>query len=217
LFKGVLLLCMSVLCTGGISFSQPKSSSKPNLEIMEQNISGELEKFFFYPDINRSLQFVFYVESPKGDKTQKRFIESVVRKTAEKNKIRVSFSKDKEMVSTDSAYYKARVDIIKLKTSYPKFGKNQFLGEKSLVRDISSDLAIEITQSSGAQAVKDNITTTYKGEIPYDDFERYQSEEYLFTQSEPPDVSFLESIIFPAAIVAVSAVATLLFFTIRSK
>jgi hypothetical protein len=208
---------MSVLCTGGISFSQPKISSKPNLEIMEQNISGELEKFFFYPDINRSLQFVFFVESPKGDKTQKRFIESVIRKTAEKNKIRVSFSKDKEMTSGDSAYYKAKVDIIKLKTSYPKFGKNQFLGEKSLVRDITSDLAIDITQSSGAQVIKDNITTTYKGGIPFDDFERYQSEEYLFTQSEPPDVSFLESIIFPAAIVTVSAVATLLFFTIRSK
>lgn len=199
------------------SFSQEKNSSKTNLEIMEQNISGELEKFFYYPDVNRSLQFVFFVESRKKDKTEKRFIEQVIKKAAEKNKIRVSFSKDKEMESADSVYYKAEVDITKLKTSYPKFGKNKFLGEKSMVREVSSDMDIEIRLNNGTSVVKDDITTIYKGEIPYDDYGQFQSEEYLFTQSEPPNISFLESIIFPAAIVAVSAVAAVLFFTIRSK
>lgn len=164
---------------------------------------------------------MFFVNPLNKDNTDRKFIESVIKKSAEKNSLKVSFAKDENMESQDSAYYKAKIDIIKLRTSYPRFGKNTFLGEKTLVREISSDLAVEIkhhTASGGAATViKDNITTIYKGEIQYDDFEQYQTESYKFTQSVPPDISFLESIIFPAAIVLVSAAATILFFTIRSK
>jgi hypothetical protein len=78
-------------------------------------------------------------------------------------------------------------------------------------------MEIEISSSTGTSLVKDKITSMYRGEIPYDEYERFQAESYKFTQSVPPDISFLESIIFPAAIVTVSAVATILFFTIRSK
>ncbi len=204
-------------CAGGICFGQANTNAKTNLEIMEQNISGELEKFFYYPDVNRELQFVFFVESAKHDKAEKRFIESVIKKTAEKNKLRISFSKDKEMRSADSAYYMAKVDITKLRTSYPRFGKNKFLGEKTLEREVSSDLDIEIKLNTGTTVVKDDITTIYKGLIPLDDYEQYQTEDYKFTQSLPPNIGFIETIIFPAAIVVVSAVATILFFTIRSK
>lgn len=184
---------------------------------MEQNIQGELEKFFYYPDVNRGLQFVFFVESAKKDKTEKRFIESVIKKTAEKNKIHISFSKDKDMRSADSAYYMAKVGITKLRTSYPRFGKNKFLGEKSLEREISSDLNIEISLNNGTTVVKDDITTIYKGLIPFDDYGQFETEEYKFTQSLPPNISFIETIIFPAVIITVSAVAAILFFTIRSK
>ncbi len=221
LFISVVLIFLSC---GQLNFSYSQenfgglgSSSRTNLEIMEQNISSELEKFFFYPDVNRELQFVFFVEPPNKDKDEKRFVESVIKKTAEKNNLRVSFAKDKQMQSTDSVYYKAPVEIVKLKTSYPKFGKNVFLGEKSLVREVSSDLNIEFSLSSGETVVKDKITTVYRGEIPYDDYGQFETEQYLFTQSVPPNISFLESIIFPAAIIVISAIATVLFFTIRSK
>lgn len=211
----VLVSIVLLTLGGNLCFSQDEK--KTNLEILEQNISSELEKFFFYPDIERKLQFVFFVQSVKKDKTEKKFIESVIKKTADKNKIRVNFSKDVEMNSADSVYYKAKVDIEKLNTVYTKLGKNKFLGEKTLVREVSSDIKVEIKLNSGTTAVKDNITTVYKGEIPYDDYEQYQTGEYRFTQSVPPNISFIESIIFPVVIVAVSIAATVLFFTVRSK
>lgn len=206
-----------VLLTLGGNLCLAQESKKTNLEILEQNISAELDKFFFYPDINRNLQFVFLVESVKKDKSEKKFIESVIKKSADKNKIRLSFSKDDEMSSADSVFYKAKVNIEKLNTLYPRFGRNTFLGEKSLVREISSGLKVEIKLNNGTVAVSDNISTVFKGDIPYDDYAQYESEEFRFTQSSPPDISFLESIIFPAAIVAVSIAATVLFFTVRSK
>ena len=206
-----------VLLTLGGNLCFAQDGKKTNLEILEQNISAELDKFFFYPDINRNLQFVFFVESGKKDKSEKRFIESVIKKSADKNKIRLSFSKDDQMSSADSVYYKAKINIEKLNTLYPRFSGNTFLGEKTLVREISSGLKVEIKLNDGAIAVSDNINTVFKGDIPYDDYLQYESEEYRFTQSSPPNISFIESIIFPAAIVAVSIAATVLFFTVRSK
>lgn len=211
---GTLISAFLIISGLNICFSQTK---KTNLEILEQDIQGELEKFFYYPDLNRGFQFVFYVTSAKKDKSEKKFIESVIKKASDKNKLKISFAKDEKMLSDDSAYNKARIDIRKLKTEYPKFGKNKFLGEKSIERRVTSELAIEIKQNNRAVIVEDNISTTYKDDIPYDNYEQYQTDEYSFTQSVPPDISLLESIIFPAAVITVSAVAAILFFTIRSK
>ncbi|MBZ0202983.1 MAG: hypothetical protein IT281_09745 [Ignavibacteria bacterium] len=190
---------------------------KTNLEILEQDISAELEKFFFYPDVNRDVQFVFFVRSAKKDKSEKKFIESVVKKTASKNNLKFSFSADDLMQSSDSIYNKVWIDIIKLNTDYPRITKNKFLSEKFLERDITSELAIGLSQNINRHLVTDRIITSYKDEIPYDDYPQFETEEYKFTQSIPPNISLIETIIFPAAIVMVSAVATILFFTIRSK
>lgn len=201
-------------------FSQGNNSApdnRTNLDILEQEITGELDKIFFYPDINREKQFVFYLTQVSKDKNEKKFMQSVIKKAAGKHKIHISFAKNDSMLSTDSFYYKAKLNIIKMKTTYTKMGKNTFLGEKTMIREVVSDMELEITPNIGQILVKENIETAFNGQIPYDDYERFQTEEYLFTQSTPPNISFLETIIFPAAIVLVSAVATILFFTIRSK
>jgi hypothetical protein len=85
------------------------------------------------------------------------------------------------------------------------------------VRELTSDLDIEITASNNKFSVKDKILTRSQSEIVYDEYERYQTDEYIFTQSVPPDISFFESIFFPALVITVSAVAAVLFFAIRSN
>jgi hypothetical protein len=171
----------------------------------------------YYPDVNRELQFVCYISPQSNDNSEKKFVESLLKKAAEKNKLKLSFAKDESMASGDSVYNKLKVNIIKIQTNYPALGKNKFLGEKTIKREISSELVVSISTGTGRVIVDEKVSTIYKDEIPYDDYERYQSEEYLFTQSVPPDISWLETIIFPAAVVVVSAVVTILFFTIRSK
>ena len=209
----VFLLFAVVLTTGLLAQSQIKS----NLVIFEQEISGELDKFFFFPQIERERKFVFWVSSVKKNKEEKKFIESVIKKSAEKNKLKIAFAQNENMDSPDSIYNKCRITIEKLNTDYTKLIKNGFLGYKSMQRRVTSELDIEISGNTGNMLVNDVIKTDYEDEIPYDDYNVYESSEYKFTQSVPPNISFLESILFPAAVVTLSAVAAILFFTIRTK
>lgn len=194
-----------------------QNNIKSNLEVFEQEISGELEKFFFLPGVNRDVKFVFWVSSPKKSKEDKKFIESVVKKTAERNKLKYSIGKDEVMDSPDTVYNKCEVTVNKLYTDYTKLIKNGFLGEKSMQREITSSLDVNISLNNGEVLVSDEIKTKYDDEIPYDDYTQFESAEYKFTQSTQPDISLLESIIFPVAVVTISAVAAILFFSIRSK
>ena len=212
----VTLISVFILLSG-LNVCESQTYKKTNLEIFEQDIQGELEKFFYYPDLNRTFQFVFFVTSPKNDISGKKFIESVIKKAAGKNKLSFSIAKDEAMFSADSEYNQVKIDIRKLKTEYPKLIKNPFLGEKSLERKVSSELALEIKKNNGAVIINDKISTAYRDEIPYDNYEQLQNEDYIFTQSVPPDISVLETIIFPAAVVTITAITAILFFTVRSK
>lgn len=209
----VFLIFTAVFSPGLNAQSQVKS----NLAVFEQEISGELDKFFFFPQVERDRKFVFWVSSVKKNKEEKKFIESVLKKNAETNKLKISFAKDENMDSPDSIYNKCSIRINSLKTEYTKLIKNGFLGEKSMQREITSDLDINISGNTGSVLVNDVIKTKFDDEIPYSDYSSYESSEYKFTQSIPPNISFLESIIFPAAVVTLSAVAAILFFTVRTK
>jgi hypothetical protein len=211
-------IALIALFTGFLSPElSAQSQQKSNLEILEQDITSELDRFLYYPGIERTNPFVFRVTSLRKNKEEKKFLENLIKKSAAKEKLKISFISNDEAVPPDSVYNICRIDIEKIKTSYTRLIKNRFLGEKSMERMIKSELKIEIVSNAGAILVKDNINTVYKDEIPYDGYEKYESAEYSFTQSFPPDISFIESIIFPAAVITASAVAAILFFTIRSK
>jgi len=212
----VTLISVFILCAA-LNVCKSQNYKKTNLEILEQDIQSELEKFFYYPDLNRNFQFVFFVTSQKNSISEKKFIESVVKKSAGKNKLSFSIAKDETMYSADSEYNQVKIDVIKLKTEYPKLIKNSFLGEKSIERKIISELDLSIKKNTTGLIVKDKISTSYKDEIAYDDYEQNENDEYRFTQAVPPDISTFETIIFPAAIVTITAVAAILFFTVRSK
>ncbi|MBL8017866.1 MAG: hypothetical protein JNK43_11385 [Ignavibacteria bacterium] len=153
----------------------------------------------------------------KNNKDEKKFIQNLVKKTASSEKLKISFITGDETATGDSAYNFCKIEVKKLGTVYTKLLKNKFLGEKTMERRITSELGIEISSGAGTMIVNDNIKTSYTDEIPYDGYEKYESSEYSFTKSFPPDISFIESIIFPAAVITASAVAAILFFTIRSK
>ncbi len=203
-----------------VSISAQSKQAKSNLEIFDMSISGELEKFFFFPDINRNYRFVFYVtagsDSGKGLKSEIEFVTGLVKKTAGRNNLNFSIAKDSGTIKPDSAY-RFNVDIYGMRTSYPGFVKNRFLGEKTIRRKINADIKIKIYSGGGKANIDDSIRVDYKDEINYDDAEGLETEEYSFTKASPPEVNDFEAVIFPAAIVLISAAATILFFTIRTK
>jgi hypothetical protein len=209
-----------IFLISALSYAQNKKESKKlktNLEIFEQEISSETEKLLFYPEINRLVKFIVWINLEKNKNEQRKFIESVLKQTLNRNKINFSISKDSLMETDDSVYNKLILNTYALQTKYTKLIKNRFLGEKTMERVITSEIGIKITDKGNKILLNDAIKTSYRDEIPYDNYTRFESADYKFTQSVPPNISFFESIIFPVAAVTLSAAAAILFFTIRSK
>jgi hypothetical protein len=203
-------------------FFYGQADRKYSLKIFEEKLAGELEKFFYYPDVNRNLQFVFVVgnygnTANLNDRGINKFIVSLIRKTAEKKNLRYSFAKNADSVSNDSVYYIVKMDEIILETKYPGFKKNRFLGEKTLVRKITGNITVDMHSNDGKFSHKDKVLLDYTDEIDYDTYESYESLEYDFTKAKPPKTGAFESLIFPVLLVTASAAATILFFIIRSK
>lgn len=195
---------------------------KFNLEVFEEGISSGIEKFFYYPDVNRNFQFVFIVSDNVNSGLKKsaitRFLTSIIRKTAEKDNIRYSIAKDSSQgISNDSVYYIVKISDINLKTYYPRFIKNRFLGDKTIERKINGSANIDMQSSDSKFSHSENVVLQYNDEIDFDTYESYETLEYDFTMAKPPQANAFESFLFPALLVTVSAVATVLFFTIRSK
>jgi hypothetical protein len=214
----IVALAVSVSAYDGLMES---SASKTNLEIFDKSISGELEKFYFLPEINRNYQFVFYVTvnniSDAKLKGAKEYITGLIKKTAGRNNLNFSIAKDTGSFRSDSAFYRVNLVINKMRTSYPKFVKNKFLGEKIVQRNIFADLSVVIFSSDGKFQINDGIHVDLKDEVDYENIEQLETEEYSFTQAPPPEVNSIEAVMFPVAIVLISAAATILFFTIRTK
>jgi len=205
----------------GISCLAQSDRKKPNLAIFDEQISRELEKYYYTPDLNRNLQFIFFVviqDDFKGDKTAAReFLTSVIKKTAKKNSLSFSIAKDSASLRSDSAFNAIYLSVVSLETSYPKFLKNRFLGEKTIERLITGNVYINLRSSDGRVALNDRIAINYTDEIKFDNYESYETDEYPFTVSEPPEVNSFEEVIVPASIVITSIIATILFFYIRTK
>ncbi len=210
----VVLVCLQV-----ISFSQEKP--KTNLEMFEETVSGELEKYYYFPGINRNLPFVFVLNpgeksgSTAGSETK--FMNGLVKKTASANKLNFSITDDVSKITSDSVNNIIILQVIKLETRYNGFKKNRFLGEKTLSRNIIINIAVELKTTGSTVKSKDFITHNLNDEVAYDNYEQLESPVYSFTQGIPPKVSSFEIVIFPVLLICATAAATIIFFTIRSK
>ncbi len=174
-----------------------------------------MDRILYKPDLRRDVQFIFSIKSEKNDENEVRFIASLIKKAAERNRVWASFSE--ELVSNDSASNRITINIIELRTKYPGFAKNKFLGTKKVWRNLSGRLKVQSEGTNYSYQSIDSIIVNYKDRVEYDDIDNIESNEYRFTAAKPPGISLWEEIVFPAAVITVSVAAALLFFIIRSK
>lgn len=217
--QNLFVLLLSLFCT--IAFSQIKP--KTNLEIIEETIRTGLETYIYYPDLNREYQFIFVInpeenhENSSNINSKEKYLTALVKKIAADNKIHFSFATDIIKINSDSAYNLVILHINNIETAYPQFKKNKFLGNKTLIRNIKIKIAIDIKSSDNKFSLSDFITGNYDDEVNYDGYENLESSQYAFTKAEPPEIGAFESIVFPLMLVSSTAVATFLFFIIRSR
>lgn len=198
-----------------------QTSLKTNIDIFEDNISSQIEVILLSPVFERNYLFIFYInpESQGGKfgeaSDETKFLSNVLKKVCKSNNINFSFIKDS--ISTEKKYNLVTIQIEDLKTLYPDFNKNRFLGEKTLKRKLIAKIKIQMKPWETAGFITEKINLDYEDEIPYDKYEKFEKSSYSFTKGDVPLVNVFERIIFPALLVVASAASILAFFLIRSK
>ena len=201
-------------------FSQKKY--KTNIEIFDESISAGLEKYLYSPDLNRDIQFIFVIDTTDVNHSEKsdninRYLKGLVKRIAASEKIRISFTDDKNIIKSDSLYNLVVLNPITLKTTYNGFRKNKFLGQKTINRNIKVLISINITSTLNSVNISNFINADNNDDVDVEYIENIESSQYEFTQSTSPETGEFESVVFPALLVLASAGVTFLFFIIRSK
>lgn len=211
----LFLLIFGINCYG-------QTKKKSNLEVFDETVSAELEKFFYSPGVDREHQFIFMINKDlqsvknKNDEGTK-FLVSTLKKTAGNNKIKYSIAYDTSGFIKDSTENLFLLKPEKFETSYPGFKSNKFLGEKTLIRTITALIDISIYTGGDKFLLTGRININHTDEVNYDKYESLETSPYSFTHGDAPDVSQLESLFFPLMLILTSALATILFFIIRTK
>lgn len=225
----ITIFCFNISISSRRSLAcvkQISDKSKTNLEIFEESILTQLEKYIYYPGINRDFIFLFSINNLKSGgnfkerESGEKFLNNIIKKFSEDKKLKFSLIPDNqnpENLKLDSNYNLVLLQIYNLETSYPGFKKNRFLGEKTLIRNIKIKIGIEITSSDRKFNLKDIIFTDYRDEIKYDEHNELESSKYEFTRGNVPDTGIFERIIFPVILITASAAVIILFFAIRTK
>jgi hypothetical protein len=218
----LISLFIAVLCINININLYAQNKNKTNQEIFDNIISSGLEKYYFYPGIDRNYTFVFIVNTDESGGNSKykadisRFLSSVIKKTAGNNNIKFSIAPDEKSAAADTNINLVFLRVQKMQTQYPGFKKNKFLGSKTLERNFKVDIGVTIINGSNTK-LNERILSDYGDVIDYDNYEQLQESPYDFTKADAPEISSFETIIFPVLLITVSAAATILFFTIRSK
>lgn len=215
----IIILCF-LICVN--CFCQKKY--KTNLEIFDDLISTGLEKYLYYPGINRNLLFIFIVHPNDKDALYIRsggsggkYLKGLIKKISNEEKLKFSFADDESEIRLDSVYNRFVIRTLNLRTVYNGFAKNKFLGEKTISREIKVKISVDIISGFDSLKIHGSIEKDYNDEVNLDYYDNIESSQYEFTQATPPEAGEFESLIFPAVLVLASAGATLLFFVIRSK
>lgn len=111
--------------------------------------------------------------------------------------------------------YILRFDDAKIKTEYKLVEKN-FIFNKNLLREIFCEFNFKILNKDSVLYNK-KFSNFTKDTLNYSYLNYIESDTYKFSKGKLPQESFWDKYLIPSAAILVSAIAIILFFTVRSK
>lgn len=131
------------------------------------------------------------------------------------NNIKQKFSSYNFIYEKEDGFdYKIIFSGVKFSVAYSEPKSDKIIGDEMFMRDLSAAFMFSVLNSGNDQQ---SVLKTYRDKVRTEYFDYIQESNYSFTKSALPDKPFMKKIIVPVIIVAVSAIAAILFFTIRSK
>lgn len=111
--------------------------------------------------------------------------------------------------------YKLLFNNLSLKTNYKNTGNNP-VKEKEVIREMTVNYIVNLTQNDSS-VYSDVFMKKYEDKIPFDNIPEVEYGAEDFAKGEIPESSFGEKLFIPIIVTAVSAIAVILFYSIRSK
>lgn len=131
------------------------------------------------------------------------------------NSIKQRFSSYNFIYEKEDGFdYKIVFSGIKFSVVYSEPKADKVIGDEMFMRDLSAAFNFSLPNNGSGQQ---SVLKTYRDKVRVEYFDYIQESNYSFMKAALPDKPFLKKIVVPAIIVAVSAIAAILFFTIRSK
>lgn len=131
------------------------------------------------------------------------------------NSIKQKFSSYNFIYEKEDGFdYKIVFSGIKFSVVYSEPKADKVIGDEMFMRDLSATFNFSLPNNGNGQQ---SVMKTYRDKVRVEYFDYIQESNYSFMKAALPDKPFLKKIVVPAIIVAVSAIAAILFFTIRSK
>jgi len=202
------LLCIfSLLTIRGISFSQDITVT--NLNAVDNLIDESL-----FPFGNKLMllgEENFYNLVTDGNTAQHLYlIESIKRK----------FNNYKILVNevSDSIDFLVKIKNPKIEIKYNRFFTDKLLGTKKVAREVLVSYDLELIDTKNTSVIyRGNFHKKIKSSFDLDKLNFVEDSRYSFSRTVLPEESTINKFLFPAIIIATSAAAIILFFTIRSK
>jgi hypothetical protein len=131
------------------------------------------------------------------------------------NSLRQKFSNYKLIYEKDDSFdYKIVFSELNFKTYYSDIKSGNVLGDESFTRELKVTYKYSVLNVNNSNK---SVLKTFKDRIKTDNLEYVENGNYTFMKADLPEKTFMSKILVPAVIVALSALAAILFFTIRSK
>jgi hypothetical protein len=114
--------------------------------------------------------------------------------------------------------YSIEVNKVNLKTKYKQIYTKNFLGSKRVKRQVEVNYNYSIKDiRSNEEVFRDSISKKYSDSFDMNDLENIENANLRFTRGTLPEENFFSRYLLPGVIIISSAIAVILFFTIRSK
>lgn len=209
-----ILIFIEIFTLRGISFSQTGSvtniSRIDNL-INESLIPVENEIVLLGKDKFYNLS----VKSKDGNSDQKSYLIVLIKNKLSGYNILIDADSAE---NSESINYNILIDDLLIKTRYISIYNDNVLGTKKIKREISVSYDMVITDIKNSSVVFDKkFNKKSEDSFNVDEQNSVEDNRYNFSQSNLPEESSLNKLIYPAIIILASAIAIVLFFTIRSK
>jgi len=111
--------------------------------------------------------------------------------------------------------YELLFNNLNLKTNYKNAGSNPIKG-KEVIRELSVNYDVKLT-TDDSTIFSDVFNKKYEDRIPYDVIPDVEYGADDFAKGKVPEGSFGEKLLIPVIVAVVSALAIILFYSIRSK